>query len=100
MSSNKPCSPSAPSNYEFDMYFSTRTTWGWSTTWLANLTSCSPLLTLKLRKLWSILDNNDISVRARYIMTTANISADRLNRDIDYDDMAFNLRHLDHLDNI
>eukprot|EP00873_Tetraselmis_striata_P022075 jgi/Tetstr1/442339/TSEL_030479.t1 len=67
---------------------------------LANLTSRSPLLMTELRKLWFILDSNDISIRARYIKTTANIRADHLNREIDYDDGAFSLRHFNHLDNI
>eukprot|EP00873_Tetraselmis_striata_P040244 jgi/Tetstr1/460508/TSEL_005767.t1 len=40
---------------------------------LANLTSRSPLLMTELRKLWFILDSNDISTRPRYIKTTANI---------------------------
>eukprot|EP00873_Tetraselmis_striata_P027399 jgi/Tetstr1/447663/TSEL_035021.t1 len=36
---------------------------------LVNLTFPSPLLSMtKLRKLWSILDTNDIFIRARYIM--------------------------------
>eukprot|EP00873_Tetraselmis_striata_P024103 jgi/Tetstr1/444367/TSEL_032258.t1 len=48
-----------------------------------------------------ILDSNDISIRARYIKTPANIYwADRLSRKIDYDDWAFSLRHFNHLDNI
>eukprot|EP00873_Tetraselmis_striata_P022337 jgi/Tetstr1/442601/TSEL_030697.t1 len=57
---------------------------------------------LKLRKLWFImLDTKDISIRARYIKTTANILVDRLlGREIDYNDRAFNLRHFNHLDNI
>eukprot|EP00873_Tetraselmis_striata_P009239 jgi/Tetstr1/429503/TSEL_019408.t1 len=40
---------------------------------LANLTSRSPLRMTELRKLWFILDSNNISIRARYIKTTANI---------------------------
>eukprot|EP00873_Tetraselmis_striata_P040431 jgi/Tetstr1/460695/TSEL_000551.t1 len=67
---------------------------------LANLTSRSPLLMTELRKLWFILDSNDISIRARYIKTTANIKADRLSREIAYDDWAFSLRFFNHLDNI
>eukprot|EP00873_Tetraselmis_striata_P015600 jgi/Tetstr1/435864/TSEL_024752.t1 len=55
----------------------------------------------ELRKLRFILDPpNDISIRARYIKTTANIWVDRLSREIDYDDWAFNLRHFNHLDNM
>eukprot|EP00873_Tetraselmis_striata_P025550 jgi/Tetstr1/445814/TSEL_033455.t1 len=65
---------------------------------LASLTSRSPLLMTEMRNLWFILDTNDISIRARYIKTTANIWADRLSREIDYDDWAFS--HFNHLDNI
>eukprot|EP00873_Tetraselmis_striata_P012113 jgi/Tetstr1/432377/TSEL_021774.t1 len=67
---------------------------------LANFTSRSPLLMTEMRKLWFILDSHYISIRARYIKTTANIWADRLSRKIDYDDWAFSLRHFNHLDNI
>eukprot|EP00873_Tetraselmis_striata_P038409 jgi/Tetstr1/458673/TSEL_045063.t1 len=68
---------------------------------LANLTSRSPLLMTELRKLWFILDSNDISVRAHYIKTTANTWADRfISREIDYGDWAFSLRHYNQLDNI
>eukprot|EP00873_Tetraselmis_striata_P015240 jgi/Tetstr1/435504/TSEL_024408.t1 len=68
---------------------------------LANLTSRSPLLVTDLRKVWFILvDTNDIPIRARYIKTTADIWVDRLSRKINYDDLAFNLRHFNHLDNI
>eukprot|EP00873_Tetraselmis_striata_P020642 jgi/Tetstr1/440906/TSEL_029177.t1 len=67
----------------------------------ANLTSRSPMLMMELRQLWFILDSNDISIRARTIKTTSNIcGADRLSREIDYEDWAFNLRHFNHLDNI
>eukprot|EP00873_Tetraselmis_striata_P035703 jgi/Tetstr1/455967/TSEL_042748.t1 len=54
----------------------------------------------ELRKLWLILDSNDISIRPRYIKTAANVTADCLSREIDYDDWAFSRRHLNHLDNI
>eukprot|EP00873_Tetraselmis_striata_P043104 jgi/Tetstr1/463368/TSEL_008290.t1 len=37
------------------------------------LTSHSPMLMTELRKLWFILDSNDISIRARYIKIMANI---------------------------
>eukprot|EP00873_Tetraselmis_striata_P002813 jgi/Tetstr1/423077/TSEL_013848.t1 len=48
--------------------------------------------------LWFILDTKDISVRARYIKTTANIWVDRLSHENDYLDWAFNLRHFSHLE--
>eukprot|EP00873_Tetraselmis_striata_P028826 jgi/Tetstr1/449090/TSEL_036302.t1 len=53
---------------------------------LANLTSRSSLPMTEVRKLRFILDSNDISIRARYLKTTASIWADRLSREIDYDD--------------
>eukprot|EP00873_Tetraselmis_striata_P036927 jgi/Tetstr1/457191/TSEL_043840.t1 len=50
---------------------------------LANLTSRSPLQMTKLQKLWFVLDSDDISIRASYTKTTANIWDDRLSREID-----------------
>eukprot|EP00873_Tetraselmis_striata_P027924 jgi/Tetstr1/448188/TSEL_035479.t1 len=44
---------------------------------LADLTSRSLLLRIELGILWFILASNDISIRARYIKTTANIRPDR-----------------------
>eukprot|EP00873_Tetraselmis_striata_P014481 jgi/Tetstr1/434745/TSEL_023797.t1 len=67
---------------------------------LANLTSRPPMFMTEPRKRWLILDSNDISIRARYTKTMANIWADRLSREIDYVDLAFNLRHFNHLGNI
>eukprot|EP00873_Tetraselmis_striata_P007111 jgi/Tetstr1/427375/TSEL_017539.t1 len=64
---------------------------------LANLTSRFPLLMFDLRMPWFILDTNDISICVRYIKT---IWADRLSREIDCDDWAFNLRHFNHLENM
>eukprot|EP00873_Tetraselmis_striata_P039104 jgi/Tetstr1/459368/TSEL_004748.t1 len=66
----------------------------------AKLSSRSTLLMAELRKLYFILDSDDITIRARYIKTMANIWAIRLSREIDYDDWAFNLRHFNHFDNI
>eukprot|EP00873_Tetraselmis_striata_P019091 jgi/Tetstr1/439355/TSEL_027791.t1 len=53
---------------------------------------------IELRKLWFILDTHGIFIRARYTKTTANIWADRLSREIDYDEWAFNLRYFNHVD--
>eukprot|EP00873_Tetraselmis_striata_P018312 jgi/Tetstr1/438576/TSEL_027127.t1 len=64
---------------------------------LANLSSRSPPFMTELRQLCFV---PDICIRARYIKTTANICVDRLSRKIDYHDLAFNLRHFNHLDNI
>eukprot|EP00873_Tetraselmis_striata_P002973 jgi/Tetstr1/423237/TSEL_001355.t1 len=67
---------------------------------LPNLTARSPMLMTELQKLWFILDSNDISIRARYIKTTASIWADCLSREIHYGDGAVGLRHFNHLENI
>eukprot|EP00873_Tetraselmis_striata_P039955 jgi/Tetstr1/460219/TSEL_005534.t1 len=67
---------------------------------LANLTSRSPLLMAELQKLWFILDTEDISMRPRYSNTIANIWADHLSRNVDYDDLAFSVCQFNHLDNI
>jgi hypothetical protein len=50
---------------------------------LTNVTSRSPALMTELRKLWWILDTNDIALRARYIRSAANVWADKLSRDRD-----------------
>jgi hypothetical protein len=57
---------------------------------LTNLTSRSPELMAELRKLWWILDNHSISLRARYIRSAANVWADRLSRQEDRTDWMFN----------
>jgi hypothetical protein len=50
---------------------------------LTNVTSKSPALMTELRKLWWLLDTNDITLRARYIRSAANVWADKLSRDRD-----------------
>jgi hypothetical protein len=40
----------------------------------------------KLRKLWHLLDENGINIRARYIRSAANVGADRLSIHLDNDD--------------
>lgn len=50
---------------------------------LTTLTSRSPALMNELRKLWYLLDVNNISIRPRYIQSAANIWADRLSREAD-----------------
>jgi hypothetical protein len=40
----------------------------------------------ELRKLWHMLDENGINIRARYIRFVANVWADRLNKHLDNDD--------------
>jgi hypothetical protein len=40
----------------------------------------------ELRRLWFLLDSNDINIRPRYIRSAANIWADTLSREMDYED--------------
>jgi hypothetical protein len=40
----------------------------------------------ELRRLWHLMDANDMSTRPRYIRSAANIWADSLSRDLDRDD--------------
>ena len=47
---------------------------------LTNITSRSPALMSELRKLWWLLDVNDIELRARYIRSAASLWADKLSR--------------------
>eukprot|EP00873_Tetraselmis_striata_P036717 jgi/Tetstr1/456981/TSEL_043646.t1 len=49
---------------------------------------------------WFILDTNDMPICARYIKTTANIRADWLRRENDYNNWAFNIIHFKYLDSI
>eukprot|EP00873_Tetraselmis_striata_P019580 jgi/Tetstr1/439844/TSEL_028255.t1 len=53
---------------------------------LSGLTSHSPEMMAELRRLWCLLDSHGIHLRARYIRSAANISADRLSRHLDSDD--------------
>ena len=47
---------------------------------LTHLTSKSPSLMAELRRLWWLMDVNDIQLRAKYIRSAANIWADSLSR--------------------
>jgi hypothetical protein len=40
----------------------------------------------ELRRLWCLLDTNNITIMARYIMSAANVWADKLSRHLDSDD--------------
>ena len=46
----------------------------------------------ELRKLWWLLDTNNISLRAKYIRSAANIWADKLSREHDYSDWRLDPR--------
>jgi hypothetical protein len=59
---------------------------------LTNLTSRSPALMNELRKLWFLLDSNDVQLRTRYIRSAANIWADGLSRETDNSDWQLNPR--------
>jgi hypothetical protein len=53
---------------------------------LAGLTSRSPEMMTELRRLWYLLDTNNIHIRPMYIRSAANTWADKLNRHLDNDD--------------
>lgn len=59
---------------------------------LTHLTSRSPALMTELRKLWLLLDSNDIHIRTRYIRSAANIWADALSRERDKSDWQLSPR--------
>ncbi|KAK3284269.1 hypothetical protein CYMTET_8070 [Cymbomonas tetramitiformis] len=59
---------------------------------LAHFTSRNPDLMRRMRRLWSLLDLNDIELQARHIRSEANEWADRLSRDTDIDDWKLNWR--------
>ena len=65
---------------------------------LTTLTSRSPALMNELRKLWYLLDTNDIIIRPRYIQSAANIWADRLSRELDDSDWQLHPRLFRYLD--
>ena len=67
---------------------------------LTHLTSRSPAMMNELRKLWWLLDTNNITVRARYIRSAANIWADRLSRELDRADWTLNPRVFRYLDRL
>jgi hypothetical protein len=51
----------------------------------------------ELRRLWFLLDTNDIHIRPRYIRSAANVWADTLSREMDSEDWQLNPRILGHL---
>ncbi|KAK3241861.1 hypothetical protein CYMTET_48407 [Cymbomonas tetramitiformis] len=62
---------------------------------LAHFTIRNPDLMRRMRRLWTLLDLNDIELQARYIRSEANEWADRLSRDTDVDDWKLNQRWFD-----
>ncbi|KAK3252622.1 hypothetical protein CYMTET_38083 [Cymbomonas tetramitiformis] len=59
---------------------------------LSHFMSRNPELMRRMRKLWLLLDLNDIELQARYIRSEANERADRLSRCKDIDDWQLNRR--------
>jgi hypothetical protein len=53
---------------------------------LAGLTSRSPEMMTELRRLWYMLDTNNIHIRPKYIRYAANTWGDKLSRHLDSDD--------------
>jgi hypothetical protein len=51
----------------------------------------------ELRRLWFLLDTNDILIRPRYIRPAANVWADTLSRELDTEDWQLNPRLFIHL---
>jgi hypothetical protein len=51
----------------------------------------------ELRRLWYLLDTNDIHIRPRYIRSPANVWADTLSRELDTEDWQLNPRLFEHL---
>jgi hypothetical protein len=51
----------------------------------------------ELRRLWFLLDTNDIHIRPRYIRSAANVWADTLSRELDTEDWQLNPRIFEHL---
>jgi hypothetical protein len=66
-------------------------------TTLTKLTTRSPVVMTELRRLWYLLDTNDIHIRPRYIRSIANIYADTLSRELDTEDWQLNPRLFAHL---
>jgi hypothetical protein len=65
---------------------------------LTKLTSRSPVMMTELRRLWYLLDANDIHIRPRYIRSAANVWADTLSREMDTEDWQLNPRVFGHLE--
>jgi hypothetical protein len=54
----------------------------------------------ELRKLWELIDTNNINIRARYIRSAASVLANRLSRETDRDDWQLNPRIFTYLDSL
>ena len=68
---------------------------------LAHLSSRSPVMMNELRKLFWLMDTQDIQLRPRYIRSAANVWADRLSRELEGGaDVKFNPRLFRHLNRL
>jgi methionine aminopeptidase len=55
----------------------------------------------ELRKLWELIDTNNINIRARYyVRSAANVLADRLSREKDMDEWQLNPRIFTYVDSL
>jgi hypothetical protein len=64
---------------------------------LSELTIRSPVMMTEVRRLWHLLDVNDINIRPMHIHSAANIWADSLNQELDRDDWKLNPRIFSYL---
>lgn len=67
---------------------------------LTHFTTRSPQMMVELRKLWYLLDTNDINIRPRYIRSAANIWADALSRELDTSDWKLNPKLFKYVDKL
>ena len=65
---------------------------------LTNVTARTPSMMAELRKLFWILDVNDIHLRTRHIRSAANVWADRLSRRFDCGDWRLSRKEFSYLD--
>jgi hypothetical protein len=64
---------------------------------MSKLTTRSPIMMTELRRLWHMLDINDIVIRPRYMRSGANIWAVSLSRELDRDNCQLNPRIFSYL---
>jgi hypothetical protein len=67
---------------------------------LNHLTARPPAVMDELRKLWELIDTNNINIRARYIRSAAKVWVDRLSRETNIDDWQLNPRILTYMDSL
>jgi hypothetical protein len=67
---------------------------------LSHLTSRSLAMMGELRKLWELIDTNNIIIRALYSIHGQQIWADKLSRETDMDDWQLNPRIFTYMDSL